>query len=237
MPEPITRRRFLRNASLAALLAAGIELSPAELFALPPGAARRYLEALDRAMASIERTEISKIDRAARLIADRLVAGRHLYITDDTGALASEGLGRAGGLMLIRGLPGGLEGIQAGDILLLGSRRADNPALADTARRAKESDMALITLSPKGRLSASADIALINHAPPSGGSVEIEGLPAKAGPVSGVLNAVLLWTLTASLIDVLLQRGHKPHIWKSIKLTGAKEFNEAALSETARTRM
>jgi len=196
------------------------------------------MEEFDRALAAIEKNEMPQVDRAARLIADRLLQGNHLYIHDDTGALTSEALGRAGGLMLIRGLPGedlNHQDLKAGDVLILGARQAESPSLAALADRARQKGLTVIAIAPKGGLSDRADIALNDHAPANGGVVSVQGVTARIGPITGMTNAVLLWSLTAGLIEALLERGHKPHIWKSIKLKGAKEFNERALAETAKT--
>ena len=47
-------------------------------------------------------------------------------------------------------------------------------------------------------------------------------------PTSGVINAAILWAVTAAYIEAMERRGKPPQVWMSIKRPGAQEFNAAA---------
>jgi len=65
--------------------------------------------------------------------------------------------------------------------------------------------------------------------------LEIPGLDAKACPSSGLAFVFISWSLIAELLRDLTARGLKPHVYRSVNLPGAREFNEEARDAYERT--
>lgn len=132
-------------------------------------------------------------------------------------------------------------GLAAGDVLLVGSVSGRNPQVIDVAIKARERGAFVVALTavayssqveskhPSGlRLMDAADITLDNGSDLGDASLEVEGLPVKAVPTSGIGAAVLAWTLIAEVIERLVARGVIPQVYASANLDWGPEFNANA---------
>jgi len=132
-------------------------------------------------------------------------------------------------------------GLAAGDVLLVGSVSGRNPQVVDVAIKARERGALVVAMTavaysshveskhPSGlRLMDAADITLDNGGDLGDASLEIEGLPVKAVPTSGIGAAVLAWTLVAEVIERLIAKGRVPQVYASANLDWGPEFNANA---------
>ncbi len=137
---------------------------------------------------------------------------------------------------------------RAGDVLYLCSVTGSSPLVVTLALGARRRGVKVVALtSPtysraivsrhsSGKfLYEVADLVIDNCGPVGDACLEIPGLDTPACPSSGLAFVYISWMLFAQVMRNLLDRGIVPHIYKSISLPGAKEFNDAAKAEYERT--
>ncbi|MGQ9733347.1 MAG: sugar isomerase domain-containing protein [Candidatus Zipacnadales bacterium] len=135
-----------------------------------------------------------------------------------------------------------------GDVLTIGSVSGRNAASIDLALAAREAGIKVIAVTslayssavtsthPSGRrLFEVADLAIDNCGVPGDAVLQVEGLEAPFGPTSGISAACICWCICAQVVEKLLERGHKPHVFKSVNLDGGAEFNRLAEEEFRKT--
>lgn len=138
--------------------------------------------------------------------------------------------------------------LKVGDVIIIGSVSGRNPLPVELAIKAKEFGIKTIGITsityskafssrhPSGkRLFEVVDVAIDNCGVIGDAILEVEKLPVKICPTSGISGIFILWLLIADVIELLLEKGIRPHIYKSINFDDAKEFNEKELSEYKKT--
>ena len=93
-------------------------------------------------------------------------------------------------------------------------------------RGARERGAYTVAIGPEGKTISSADVGLIDFG--WEGAVEVQGY-GRICPTSGLLNAVLLWMLTARLVQEMIGLGEVPSVYMGIHLRGGRERNEEAM--------
>ncbi|MCR4426461.1 MAG: sugar isomerase domain-containing protein [Firmicutes bacterium] len=134
--------------------------------------------------------------------------------------------------------------IYPGDVLIIGSVSGKNVLPVGVALLAREQGVKVIALTsveysrfleprhPSGkRLFEVADVVLDNCGVVGDATLEVPGMEAKICPTSGIAAACLMWMLEAEIVEALLARGMKPHVYLSNHMPGAGEFNRRALEE------
>jgi len=134
--------------------------------------------------------------------------------------------------------------VQPGDVLMIGSVSGRNASSIDLALAARERGVKVIAVTsigysrevtsthPSGqRLFEAADIALDNCGVKGDAALEVEGLDTQFGPTSGIGAAMVCWCVCAQVVERLLAKGHKPHVFMSANLDGGAEFNQRAEEE------
>ncbi|MDF0752811.1 hypothetical protein NLU14_21535, partial [Marinobacter sp. 71-i] len=66
------------------------------------------------------------------------------------------------------------------------------------------------------RLFELADLVIDNCAPALDAMIEVSDMDAPICPASGISSAVIMWAIEAGTVQLLLQRGIKPTVLKSI---------------------
>lgn len=146
----------------------------------------------------------------------------------------AEGQATVSGLDAERGLVDWLVAkavLKAGDVLIIGSVSGTGTRPVELALRAREHGLKVIAITapafsaqlksshPSGkRLFEAGDVLLDNHAPYGDSFLKVPGLETLICPVSGVSAAVLMWTLTAGIVERLVSRGLQPSVFRSINL-------------------
>lgn len=78
------------------------------------------------------------------------------------------------------------------------------------------------------RLFEVADRVVDTRGPVGDAAVDVPGLGAPVGPLSGLLNVAAGWALQAATIEALLARGVTPAVYKSVNLPDGFAFNAEA---------
>ena len=76
-----------------------------------------------------------------------------------------------------------------------------------------------------------ADVVLDNLVPPGDAILEIEGLPQKCCPISGITSIAVLHALIAETIERLIAKGFTPPVYLAANAQGGDEWNARLLSE------
>ena len=129
--------------------------------------------------------------------------------------------------------------MRRGDCLVVGSVSGRSGAPISLAIAAGEIGVTVIgitsleyssriqsTHSSGRRLMDVCDIVVDNCVPYGDAGMEIEGLPEKAIPMSGVATIVVCWMIHAQIIEKLLQQGLQPSFYISANRPDGPEFNE-----------
>lgn len=138
--------------------------------------------------------------------------------------------------------------LQPGDVIIIGSVSGRNPLPVELAIKAREFGIKTIGITSityskafpsrhysGKRLFEVVDVAIDNCGIVGDAILEVKGLSVKICPTSGISGIFILWLLIADVIELLLERGIRPHIYKSINFDDAKEFNEKELAEYKKT--
>ena len=199
------------------------------------GPAEQYLACiLD--VAEKARQNLCVITEIAEIVAERILAGGTLYTRDKEHAFASEGLGRAGGLMLLKANP---EDVPQPNVLLVGSSGSHRDYDAEQVEAAHEAgDLVVAFCSHDQRpvegykpfeglplLKHIADYSIDNSLPDNDAVVSIEGLGTNICPAALVVNALNLWAFTAEFVSACLRQGRMPTMYQSIRCTGSRDRN------------
>lgn len=128
--------------------------------------------------------------------------------------------------------------IRKGDVVTIGSvsgRSAPQIELALECKRIGATVMVISALDysrqvepkhPSGkRLYECADIFIDNQAPLGDGHMHLEGYDVPLFPLSGINAAMIMWLVTAGVVEKMRDAGCPPQIWKSANIDGGGERN------------
>lgn len=138
--------------------------------------------------------------------------------------------------------------LKAGDVLIIGSVSGRNPAQVGLALAARRRGIKLIAITSLSysqsvtsrhhsgqRLFEVVDIAIDNCGVLGDACVAVEGLPVKALPTSGIGAATVAWLICAQVIEKLLARGIRPHVYKSVNTDDGADFNARETEDFEKT--
>jgi uncharacterized phosphosugar-binding protein len=126
--------------------------------------------------------------------------------------------------------------LRTGDVLIIGSVSGTGARLVELACQARKHGLTVIALTapafsgqlpaqhPSGqRLFEVADLVLDNHAEYGDSFLCIDGLERKVCPISGIGATVLMWALTAGIVERLVGRGLDPSVYTSVNVPGGPQ--------------
>jgi len=132
----------------------------------------------------------------------------------------------------------------AGDVLLVGSVTGINFLPVEMAIYAKKRGICVIGLTSVKyssyldskhlsgkKLFEVCDIVLDNCADIGDTLVYVDELEQGICPASGIAASYIMWALQSRVIELMLEKGKRPHIYKNNHLPGAGEFNSQAWNE------
>jgi len=76
-----------------------------------------------------------------------------------------------------------------------------------------------------------ADVILDNQAPPGDAILELEGMPQKFCPISGITSIAILHALMAETVEKLAAKGFTPPVYLAANVAGGDEWNARLLKE------
>jgi uncharacterized phosphosugar-binding protein len=128
--------------------------------------------------------------------------------------------------------------LRRGDCLIVGSVSGRTPQPINLALAAREMGVTVIGITsleyssrvssahPSGRkLSEVVDIVIDNCVPYGDAALEVPGLPVPVLPLSGLATVTICWMLCAQVMEKLLARGLRPHVYLSVNRPEGPQFN------------
>jgi uncharacterized phosphosugar-binding protein len=147
----------------------------------------------------------------------------------------------------ICGLPGFIvdkSNMLPGDVLLIGSVSGISVLPVETAICARDRGVVVIGLTsleysqhldsvhPDGKkLFEVCDIVVDNCSNIGDTLVHVDQLGQGICPSSGIAASYIVWAMQARVVELLLEKGKKPHVYMSNHLEGAERFNALAWDE------
>ncbi len=126
--------------------------------------------------------------------------------------------------------------IRPGDVMFIGSVSGKSQQVVELAIQAKEMGVTTIGMTsvtysstlesqhPSGKkLFEVTEIVLDNHAPYGDAMIPVEGLDVPICPASGITAAVMLWAISAGIVEQLLANGITPTVFKSANTPGGMD--------------
>ncbi|KAA8721272.1 sugar isomerase domain-containing protein [Corynebacterium spheniscorum] len=136
--------------------------------------------------------------------------------------------------------------LKEGDVLICVSVSGRNAVPVELARCAKEAGIFVVALTsykytnavdsrvPDGtKLLDHADVILDNKVDPGDAVLSLEGIPQKFTPASGVTSTAILHSLSAAIIEKLLDKGFSAPVFLAANLDGGAEWNAKHMAENA----
>lgn len=126
--------------------------------------------------------------------------------------------------------------IRPGDVLFIGSVSGKSEPIVELALQATAMGVTTIAMTaiayssqlesqhPSGKkLYEATELVLDNHAPYGDAMIAVEGLDVGICPASGIGAAVILWAISAGIVEHLLAKGITPTVYKSVNAPGGPE--------------
>lgn len=126
--------------------------------------------------------------------------------------------------------------VRPGDVLFIGSVSGKSEQVVELAMQAQAMGVTTIAMTsvtysqelesqhPSGkRLYEATEFFLDNHAPYGDALLSVEGLDAGVCPASGIAAAVIMWAISAGIVEHLIANGITPTVYKSVNAPGGPE--------------
>ena len=174
---------------------------------------------------------IGPVKKAAELVARTITGGRRVFVTDRFGVVDIEIAEKPGNLALFRPLSRSGEHLASGDTLILSSFLPDDSADLEIVSNARSVGAGVITLSPEGKLSGSADVAVLDGGAGMNGVLTVSGSDRPFGPISGILHVFLFNMIQAETAALLIASGKKPTVFPAAYCEGGEEKRNEAMRQ------
>lgn len=191
--------------------------------------AASYYDALLAGTKSAQK-ELPTMAKAGEIVAQRVIAGGDLYIASVRFDFVSEGMGRSGGLMLLREYSPNVE-LSKKDAVIFSWSNSDPAQDLALAQKLQSTGAYVIGIGPKpadangDQLLNSLSVFLESSAPlPPDVLRRFKG---QAYPIVSQQNLTLLWAFTGEVVSALTRRGQMPVMYQSVLVPGARERNLA----------
>ncbi|WTW96710.1 SIS domain-containing protein [Streptomycetaceae bacterium NBC_01309] len=137
-------------------------------------------------------------------------------------------------------------GIRTGDVLIVLSLSGRNGLPVEMARQGRERGALVVGVTsvaaskaeparhPSGtRLLDNCDVVLDAGVPAGDAALDVEGVPQRVGPTSGVVCSAVMQTLMVTVIGRMVALGVEPPIFMSANIEGGAAWNDRLLAENA----
>ncbi len=186
-----------------------------------------YLDALLAGMDGT-RKELPKIAQASEAVAERLVAGGELFIASVRPDFVSEGIVRAGGLMLLKAYTAAVA-LSEKDTIIFGWSNTTPQADLGLLRSLHKTGAFVLGIGPipvqevADEFLSHVDVFLQSSLPlPSTVTTRFRG---ESYPLISLQNLVVLWTFTGEVVAALTRQGFMAAMYQSVCVPQARERN------------
>ena len=128
-----------------------------------------------------------------------------------------------------------------GDVLIASSVSGRSPLVVEVARAAQELGARVVAItnvaysravasrhSSGKRLFEIADVVVDNCGVVGDAVLDVEGVDTPVAPSSGVAFCYIMWAIVAEVVALMVARGLRPHVYRSVNLPDGEEFNARA---------
>lgn len=201
----------------------------------------RYQKAVDDLFAKVRDTQTETIIKAGTLIADAVANGGKVYLNDICHSIEMDLIYRGGGPIFYKKFKKEehMEGLKAGDVLVVSSVSGRTAHVVDLAWEAMERGVTVIAFTsmeyarqvdpvhPSGKkLYEFVTLAVDNCAPAAEAMIEVEGIEARFAAASGIASDYIMWNITSVVVEKMLEKGLTPGILKSANFPGGNDYNK-----------
>ena len=189
---------------------------------------KAYLEILLNRLTAIKTAYGNRLRETAVVMANRIIGGGRYWVKGRNEGVASEVSGVAQGLMMANGFEPrpAAEGGDRDIFLVTAVSRNDatDVALAETARG---NGNLILGIGPGGndQLEQLCDGYFHDYCPEDAGVLAIEGRTDKICPATGILNNILVQSLSAQMVDEMCRRGAVPYFYMGVYRVGGGTYN------------
>jgi uncharacterized phosphosugar-binding protein len=190
---------------------------------------RRYVDILLERLADVHDRDTDKWNETAVTIARRIIAGGRYFVRSRNFGVQSEAQGVAQGLMLTNAFeprPAAEGGDR--DIFVIAAVSPDDPQDMAWAEEARDRGNFIVGIGPTENdgLTRRCDVYFDDRCRETAGVLTLPGYAESLCPATGIINNIILYTLTAQFVDEMCRRGAAPYFWRGFYLNGGKEYSE-----------
>ncbi len=205
----------------------------------------RYYQAVDELFAKIRETQRDNIIKAAEIMADAVANGHKIWLGEICHSIQQDLLVRGGGPLLYREYHRNedFDKLEEGDVVIVSSVSGRTKHVVEMAWSAMEKGVKIIAFTsmeyatqvdpvhPSGKkLYEFVTHTMDNCAPAAEAMLDVEGIEAKFAAASGIASDYIMWAITATMVEKLMERGITPGIYKSANFPGGPEYNNDYLT-------
>lgn len=205
----------------------------------------RYQQAVDELFAKIRATQTENIIKAADIIADAVAGGHKIWLGEICHGIQDDLLVRGGGPLLYREYhrDEDFDKLSEGDVVVVSSVSGRTKHVVDMAWNAMQKGVKIIAFTSMEyatqvdpvhesgkKLYEFVTLAVDNCAPAAEAMIDVEGIEAKFAAASGIASDYIMWCITATWVEKLLERGIVPSIYKSANFPGGPEYNNEIMN-------
>ena len=183
----------------------------------PTGAiGHQYVDLLLERLADVHAQDVEHINEIAVIIAKRIIGGGHYYVRSRNEGIQSEANGVAQGLMMCNAFeprPASEGGDK--DVFLIAAVSANDPQELAWAAEAQANGNYVVGIGPSNNdgLRDRCDVYFDDRCDEAAGVISIPGRSDKVCPATGILNNIIMYTLTAQFVDEMCRRGAVPYFF------------------------
>ena len=174
----------------------------------------QYVDILLERLADVYDQDLEYINEIAVVIAKRIIDGGYYYVRSRNEGIQSEASGVAQGLMMCNAFeprPANEGGDK--DVFLIAAVSANDPQDLAWVDEARSNGNYLVGIGPSHSdgLRDGCDVYFDNRCDEAAGIIPIPDQPDKVCPATGILNNIIMYTLTAQFVDEMCRRGAVPY--------------------------
>ena len=204
----------------------------------------RYRQAVDALLAKVRDTQTERIIATGKLIANSVVSGGKIYLSNICHSIEMDFIYRGGGPIFYKKYneEEHRELLKAGDVLVVSSVSERTKSVVDLTYEMVEKGVNVIAFTSMAyavqvdpvhesgkKLYEMATLTLDNCAPAAEAMLEVEGIEARFAAASGIASDYIMWNVTSVVVEELLKKGITPGILKSANYPGGNDYNKSVI--------